>query len=152
MGRFAQIWRIRPRVIASLWRRVVVRCSPVVDDFSGFCSSGHAGWSVNAIFLKWSLDLYEYKGLGRDPLKLLVARGSAWLGLWTWIFQVWYIESHWRFLWVEFCEILSEVSEIRKRWRQALVAILVHSKGGYSDNILTTQTGSGCKVTIEYFC
>ena len=50
----------------------------VVDDLSGFCTSRAAGLSGNAIFLKRSLDLYEYERVGSNPLKLLATRRSAW--------------------------------------------------------------------------
>ena len=124
MSRFAQIWRTRLWFIERLWWHVEVCEGAIVDDLSGFCTSRAIGSSGNTISLKWSLDLYEYEGVGCDPLKLLVGRGSVWSNIWTWIFQVRWIKGRRRFLWVEFCELLSKFLEIRKRRRQALLNLL----------------------------
>ena len=39
-------------------------------------------------------------------------------------FQVWQIEGHRRFFWVEFCKISLEVLEIQKKRQQALMDLL----------------------------
>ena len=124
MSRFAQIWKARLRFIERLWQRVEACEGVVVDDLSRFCTSRAARSSGNTISLRWSLDLYEYEGVGYDALKLLVGCGSAWSGIWTWIFQVRWIEGRRRFLQVEFCELLSEVLEIWYGRPQALLDLL----------------------------
>ena len=123
MSRLAQIWRTRPRFIERLWRRMEAREASVVDDLFGFCTSRAPGSSGNTISLKWSLDLYKYE-VGCDPLKLLATRGSTWSGIWTWIFQVRWIEGRRRFLWVEFCELLPEVLKIWNERPRAFLDLL----------------------------
>lgn len=62
----------------SIWWHVEARVNFFGPDIFGSCWSKAAGSSGNATSLKWSLDMDEYEGVGRDPLKRLAVRESAW--------------------------------------------------------------------------
>ena len=72
---FAQIWRTRPWVVASLWRRVEARTAVIGLAIFRFCRSWADGSSGGFCFLNWWPDLHSFEGLSRWSSRIC---GGAW--------------------------------------------------------------------------